>query len=223
MIIKVEEIEAEVIKKDVRRINMRIYPDGKIKISAPKRLKNSEVEPFICERLDWIRQTKEKLSHKKYFCFLFDYSKDNCVFLFGEKFELEKNLLLPPGIHEDKNKIIVGAKNLLSEKTEKLFDVYFKKLLFEKLSVLVAKWEEITGLKASSWSIKKVKSYWGKCKVKTREIIFNQNLVHYPNECIEYVVLHELAHIRYPDHQRGFKDFLSKYMPDWKRISNILK
>ncbi len=223
MIVKVEEIEAEVTKKDVRRINMRVYPDGIIKISAPKSVPNKEIESFIRERLDWIRKTKEKLFQKKGIGFLFDYSKDNRVFLFGEEFELEKKPLLSPGIYKDKSKIIVGTKDLSNEETEKLLNEYFKKLLFEKLLVLVPKWEEITKLKASSWSIKKVKSYWGKCKVKTREILFNQNLVHYPEECIEYVVLHELTHIRYPDHQTGFKSFLSKHMPDWKRKNKILK
>ncbi|MDO4380284.1 MAG: SprT family zinc-dependent metalloprotease [Clostridia bacterium] len=223
MIIKVEEIEAEVTKKDVRRINMRVYPDGKIKISVPKRVKNDEIELFIRERLDWIRKTKGKLSSEIKKRYLFDFEKDKTVFIFGEEFQLEKNPLLSPGVTVGEGKITVGTKGLSDEESEKLPDGYFKKLLFEKLSVLVPKWERITGLEASSWRIKKVKSYWGKCKVKTKEILFNQNLVHYPNECIEYVVLHELSHIRYPDHQKGFKSFLSKHMPDWKRISNVLK
>lgn len=223
MIIKVEEIEAEVTKKDVRRINMRVYSDGKIKISVPKRVKTEEIELFIRERLDWIRKTKGKLlsgGKKKY---LFDFEKDKSVFLFGKEFNIETDPSLMPSVFQKENTLIIGTNGLSKEKTALLFDEYFQKLLFEKLSVLVPKWEKITGLEASSWKIKKVKSYWGKCKVKTREILFNQNLVHYPNECIEYVVLHELSHIRYPDHQKGFKDFLSKHMPDWKRISNILK
>ena len=223
MIIKVEEIEAEVTKKDVRRINIRIYPDGKIKISVPKRVKTEEIERFVLEQLDRIRKTKEKLSSDSKKRYLFDFEKDMTVFLFGKEFQLEKDPLLSPDVTVCEGKITVGTKGLSDEESEELLDGYFKRILFEKLSVLVPKWEKITGLEASSWKIKKVKSYWGKCKVKTREIFFNQNLVHYPNECIEYVVLHELSHIRYPDHGQGFKNFLSKHMPDWKRISNILK
>lgn len=223
MIIKVEEIEAEVTKKDVRRINIRIYPDGKIKISVPKRVKTDEIERFVLEQLDRIRKTKEKLSSASKKRYLFDFEKDRTVFLFGKEFQLEKNPLLLPDVTVCEGKITVGTKGLSDEESEELLDGYFKRILFEKLSVLVPKWEKITELEASSWKIKKVKSYWGKCKVKTREIFFNQNLVHYPNECIEYVVLHELSHIRYPDHGQEFKNFLSKHMPDWKRISNILK
>lgn len=223
MIIKVEEIEAEIEKKDVRRINMRIYPDGKIKISVPKRLSSGEIESFVRERLAWIRKTKEKLSSENKAGLIFDFEKDETVFIFGEEFEIEKNPLLLPGIYKDKRKITVGTKNLSTEKTKMLLDCYFEKLLFCILSVLVLKWEKVTGLNASSWSIKKVKTYWGKCKVKEKELFFNRNLVHYPQECIEYVVLHELAHIRYPNHQKEFKGFLSKYMPDWKRKSDILK
>lgn len=223
MIIEVEEIEAEVIKKDVRRINMRIYPDGKIKISVPKKVKTDEIELFIRERIKWIRKTKEKLLSGNKKRYLFDFEKDENVFLFGEEYKIETDTSLMPGVFQKENTLIIGTNGLSKENIALLFDEYFKKLLCEKLSIFVPKWEKITGLEASSWKVKKVKSYWGKCKVKTKELLFNQNLVHYPNECLEYVVLHELSHIRYPDHQKGFKDFLSKHMPDWKRISSILK
>lgn len=223
MIIKVEEIEAEVAKKDVRRINMRVYSDGKIILSVPKRMNDDEIESFVCERLDWIRKAKENLFVQNKASLIFDFEKDETVFLFGKEFELEKNPLLLPGVYKSERKITVGTKNLSSEKTKKLLDNYFKKLLFGVLSPFVLKWEKITGLNASSWSIKKVKSYWGKCKVTEKELFFNQHLVHYPQECLEYVVLHELAHIKYPNHQKEFKAFLSKHMPDWKRKSNILK
>ena len=223
MIIKVEEIEAEVIKKDISRINLRVYPDGKVKISAPKRVSDNEIEIFFRDKLDWIRKTRKKLFEKREQSLLFNAENGKRIFFFGKKFETETDYSLPPGIFKDEQKITIGAKGLSKSQEEEMLDIFFKSELEKLLSVLVPEWESKTKLKASSWKIKKVKSYWGKCKTQTHEIIFNQNLVHYPKECAEYVVLHELAHIRFPNHQKEFKNFLSRYMPDWKRRNDILK
>lgn len=223
MIIKAEEIEAEVIKKDIKRMNMRVYPDGKVKITVPKRAAKSEIETFFHERLDWIKRTRKSFFEKSERSLLFDADNDQTVFLFGKEFEIETDYSLSPGVFKSGRKITVGATGLSKAQKEKMLDSFFKDELEKVLFVFVPEWEEKTGFKASSWKIKKVKSYWGKCKVKTREILFNQNLVHYPPKCIEYVVLHELSHIGYPNHQSEFKNFLSKHMPDWKRRSDILK
>lgn len=57
---------------------------------------------------------------------------------------------------------------------------------------------------------------WGNCRPDRGILTFNNNLFDKPDECIEFVVMHEFVHFLYPDHQKGFYDTLTSMMPDWK-------
>ena len=68
-----------------------------------------------------------------------------------------------------------------------------------------------------------MKTRWGSCNTLTRSITFNLQLYKKPLEVIDYVILHELAHIPYPHHQKEFWNFVEKYIPDWKKRRDLLK
>ena len=98
-----------------------------------------------------------------------------------------------------------------------------EKILFDKIKEFLPKWEAKTGLQCKSWGIRNVCSYWGICRRKGNHIDFNINLAHKPPECLEYIILHELAHIRQQNHGPKFKAILDKYMPGWRETAKILK
>ena len=65
-------------------------------------------------------------------------------------------------------------------------------------------------------TIREQKTRWGSCNPRTKKLWFSVGLVEKPDECIEYVVLHELAHLKIANHGADFKAFLSQFMPDWR-------
>ena len=67
-----------------------------------------------------------------------------------------------------------------------------------------------------------MKSRWGSCIPSRNKVIFNLNLIKTPMCCIEYVVLHELSHLKYQNHSKNFYNFISIFMPDWKERKKIL-
>jgi predicted metal-dependent hydrolase len=70
--------------------------------------------------------------------------------------------------------------------------------------------------------ISKMDSRWGACAPAKEKIIINVNLVQTPRECIEYIILHEILHFKYPQHDLPFYSTLSRIMPDWKKRSSEL-
>ena len=109
--------------------------------------------------------------------------------------------------------------------SDRQYAFYFsiRQLLFDKIKEFLPKWEAKTGLKCKDWNIRNVNSYWGIYRHGSGQIDFNINLAHKPPECLEFIILHELAHIRQQNHGPKFKAILDKYMPDWREIEKILK
>ena len=98
-----------------------------------------------------------------------------------------------------------------------------KEELEEKIRLLLPEWEERTGLFCESWHTRYMTSRWGSCIPSKKRLCFNLQLADQPEECLNYVILHELLHLRYPGHGADFKQELSRYMPGWKNICSRMK
>jgi predicted metal-dependent hydrolase len=77
------------------------------------------------------------------------------------------------------------------------------------------------GLKPSSVAFRRYKSRWGCCD-KNDRLTFNTALIRYAPELIDYVVVHELAHIRHKDHSKAFWNLVMRYLPDAKALRRRL-
>ncbi|NLJ57732.1 MAG: M48 family metallopeptidase, partial [Tissierellia bacterium] len=71
-------------------------------------------------------------------------------------------------------------------------------------------------------NIREMKLRWGSCHRENKIILLNTDLIKAPKHCIDYVVLHELIHFKYKNHDNRFYTFLTSLMPDWKKRKKIL-
>lgn len=219
----VANIEVELIRKKIK--NMHLYvmrPDGKVRVTAPKSLAEKRIVEFITSRIDWIREQQSKiLSEPK--SKPLSYSSGESITIFGRQYVLEVT------VSKKNDFTVFGEKATLyckqgtpEEKREAIVEKALREALYTKLAPLFKKWEDITGLKASSFQVKKMKTRWGTCNTRTRKIWLNLELAHKSEECIEYVIMHELAHLRAPNHGKEFTDIMDRYMPRWREIRAIL-
>src|SRR5690606_26071352 len=116
---------------------------------------------------------------------------------------------------KDQQLLLYAAKGSAEAYRNVLHDFY-RELLLERLPPLVNYWQQPLGVKAKEWRIKRMKTRWGSCNTKVGRLWFNLFLAEHPIECIEYVVLHELAHLLEPSHNSRFWGIVSTHMPDWK-------
>lgn len=110
-----------------------------------------------------------------------------------------------------------------AEKPGKEYYLSRKEELDRRIAELLPYWEQQTGLACSSWHSRYMTSRWGSCIPSKGRICFNLQLADKPQECLEYVILHELLHLRHPGHGAEFKMDLSRYMPDWRDCSKRLE
>ena len=92
----------------------------------------------------------------------------------------------------------------------------------EYLPMRVDYWSDIMGLTPTDLKITSARTRFGSCSGKN-SICFSWRLMQYPPEAIDYVVVHELAHIRHHNHSPAFYALIERYMPDWRERMKLLK
>ena len=219
----VADIEIELIRKRIK--NMHLYvlqPDGKVRVSAPLTLSEEKIVAFIKSRIDWIREQQKIISIQPQEKPI-TYSSGEAIIIFGEPYilsviESKKNEFL---FFNGKAALYCKSGSTV-EQREAIVDKALREALYTKIKPLFDKWESITNLKASSYQIKKMKTRWGTCNTVTKKIWLNFDLVRKNDVCIEYVILHELAHLRAPNHGKDFVAIMDYFMPSWQEIRKAL-
>ena len=225
------DIEITVEKKRIK--NMHIYvkpPFGEVLVTAPSYVSKKQIEEFILEREDWIISNVEKMRENPVTpAPLFE--TGDVIRIWGEFYTLTVSsgtrYSLTPTDEELPDGTFVATlvvrEGCTQEQKDNFVKEWYRKELEERVNILLPQWEAYTGLHASSWQSKTMKTRWGTCNTKTNKIWLNVRLAEYPVSCLEYVILHELAHTRVPNHGEDFKAILSKYMPEWKKYRKMLK
>ena len=109
-----------------------------------------------------------------------------------------------------------------ADATPQKHDVAMLRAWVEEFKPIFEHWEQRMGLTATKVSFKMMKSCWGSCRSQTRSLTFNLMLAYKPRECVEYVIIHELAHIVHPNHSPQFWDLVGRYCPDYRRLRYLL-
>lgn len=222
MQIEINGITVEVIKKNIKNMNLRIHEDLTVTLSVPINCTYREISMFLHSKSTWIMKSLDKLKTKGVKLPL-KYVTGEEFYLFGERYALEVISSARYSLILDEDKAILHApENSDALHRERFINSFYREKLKEKIDYYLPKWEQITGLYSSSYQIKNMKTYWGTCNTRTRKIWINLQLAKKPVEALWYILLHELAHIKVYNHGPAFISILDKHMPDWKEVKSML-
>ena len=98
----------------------------------------------------------------------------------------------------------------------------WRALALQRLPELVSHWSAIMGANPCGIRVTAARTRFGSCSSKGR-LCFSLYLMAYPDEAVEYVVVHELAHLRHHDHSPAFYAEVEKYLPDWRQRQALLR
>ncbi len=215
-------MSVQVIKKDVKYINLKVKPNGEVVLTVPTDTTDNDIEYVLRKRADWIAKKKVYFELHK--------SKTSKEYVSGENFcYLGKNYRLKvietnkECVKLQRGYIQIFVKDKQNKKRKKeLLDSWYKtkaKIYFDKI---ILKYKPIVEQDIKIVRIRKMKTRWGSCNALKKSINLNIKLIEKPKECIEYVIFHELAHLIHPNHSRKFYNYLDSYMSDWKKRKNRL-
>lgn len=186
-------IEVAVERKAVRRVNLRVRPDGTVRMSVPWRVGRAEAQAFLDAHAEWLAAAVGRAAAKK-------------------------GATADPG---DGRVPLWGRLVLLSEGTD-MAELYRAEVA-RTLPAVVARMKAASGLHATGWQLRDMRTRWGSCTPATGRIRVNTRLAAYPPTCLDYVVAHELTHLAEASHNKRFHSLLAAVYPDEAQARALLR
>ncbi len=213
-------IEYILVRSDRKRLRIKVSPDLEVTVQAPLDVHIDRIRNAVRRKAPWIAKTIEKMQQyhplptpKRYI------SGETFIYL-GRQYRL---------------RVLQGKPEPAKLRGRFLFVRVPDKSRTDVVRATVERWyrnraEQVLirylenccelgrrhGIPEPRVTIRRMKTRWGSCTPKGH-ITLNVNLVRVPVHCIEYVIMHELCHLKHNDHGRAFYSLLSRCMPDWKK------
>ncbi|WP_322514712.1 SprT family zinc-dependent metalloprotease [Rhodopseudomonas palustris] len=203
-----------------KTLEITVHPDGAVEIVAPAGIGQQVIEKRLIRRASWVLQQRRYFEQFLPRTPARRYVGGETHLYLGRQFRLKvrvaerSSVRLKAGFFE-----VVVAGQPSPECVRSLLEQWYRRHADEKLSMrfetLLARFPHVATQRLSL-VIRPMKRRWGSHSARGR-ITLNRDLIRAPLPCIDYVIVHELAHARHPNHGRAFFELMTQMMPDWER------
>ncbi len=223
-ILQVADIPIEVLRKPIRNMHLSVYPPtGAVRISAPTALDLEAVRLFAVTKLGWIRshQLSQRLQPREPER---EYLDRESHYLWGRRYLLKViESEVPTHVALEHSRLVLFVRPGASvEDRAGVMAAWHRQQLRSRAEPLIAQWESVLGVQCHGLFIRQMKTRWGSCNASRGTIRLNTDLAKRPPQCLEYIVVHELAHIADPSHGRVFQHLLDSHLPNWAGLRELL-
>ena len=224
-IIEVANISVEVEWKNIKNVHLTIYPpNARVHVSAPIGMTEEAVRLFLVTKIPWISQRISQILNQSRQTPREYVSGENHYFK-GHRYRLKvlyHNAPAKVEIQGNEYIKLYVREGVTEERRAEVLREWYRSELKLILHTLITQWEKTLEVTVNKWEVKQMKTLWGSCNHHTRNIIFNLELIKKPVRCIEYIVVHELLHIKVRLHNEEYTALLTQYFPNWKQLKEEL-
>ncbi len=217
-------IPIEVTQKDIKNIHLSVNPPlGKVRISAPLGMDIQAIRAFAVTKIAWIKTEQRKFQYQEREKPR-EFLELESHYVWGKRYLL--NIIEiegTPSVSLSHDKMILKTNpNTSPEKMRDLVDGWYRDLLREEVEPIIERWSVALGVKADKLFIQRMKTRWGSCVPENKSIRLNTELAKKPPQFLEYVVVHELAHLVAANHKDKFQKVMDTALPNWRYIRDEL-
>ncbi len=216
--IQLGQIAIAVKRKDIKHVYLSVHPpSGRVTLVAPKDTRPEVARAYAISRLGWIRNQQYRFrdqareSRRQYL-------ERESHYLWGRRYLLSvREEDAKPSIKLGHRRITLTVRPGAGRtKREAVMHEWHKSLLHKAVPELIRKWELRLGVKVAGYFLQRMKTKWGGCNHRTRNIRLNTELVKKPKDLLEYVVIHEMVHLIAPTHSEQFLALIGRHYPSWR-------
>jgi predicted metal-dependent hydrolase len=212
------DVELALVRKQVKHVHLTVHPPtGKVTLVVPRGTRTEVARAYAISRLGWIRRQRQQMAAQP--------RETPRQFVERESHQVwGRRYLLSVQEVDERPKVEISHRRLrltvrpgspLTKRAEVMHE-WHKAQLHAVVPGLIKKWEARLGVTVSGYFLQRMKTRWGSSNPSKGNIRLNTELVKKPRDLLEYVVVHEMAHLRAPGHQDGFIALLEKHWPQWR-------
>ncbi|MCQ2322368.1 MAG: M48 family metallopeptidase [Bacteroidales bacterium] len=217
-----KELKFNLLRSCRRSVTAKICKDGTIEVRAPLLFGVNDMTRFLQQHWRWLTNHYDKVIEKAE-CQNKAFVSGEAHYFLGEKYELKVVETDFNSVNVADNYLIVNCKD--AKLAETVLKNWYREMFAVKLNELLPPIIESFrkyNVSPRKFSIRDMKSRWGSCS-RQGNISLNIQLVKLNENCIRQVVVHEMCHLVYFDHQSGFYSLMDKEFPEWKKWKPELK
>lgn len=216
--IQLGDITIAMTRKDIKNVHLSVHPpSGRVTLVAPLATRPEVARAYAASKIGWIRDQQAKLLGQARETPR-QFVERESHYLWGRRYLLsivEKDV--KPFVRLDHRRITLTVRPGSSPaKREEVMQEWHRSLLHESVPPLIRKWEAKLGVEVAGYFLQRMKTKWGGCNPRQRNIRLNTELVKKPKDLLEYVVVHEMVHLIEPKHSERFVAKMTEYYPTWR-------
>ncbi len=216
--IRLDNIEIAVHRKAVKNVHLSVHPPGgHVTLVAPTGTRLEVARAYAISKLGWIRTQQTKLRGQAREAPRQFVERESHT-LWGRRYLLsvvEKDE--KPSVKPGHRRITLTVRpGSTVEKREEVMQAWHRAQLHAAVPALIKKWEAKLGVAVSGYYLQRMKTKWGGCNHRAGNIRLNTDLVKKPKDLLEYVIVHEMAHLIEPTHSDRFVLLLDQHYPGWR-------
>lgn len=219
-----ENLHIEVTRKPIRALRLRICPPhAAVRLSVPLHVGEAEVRRFIEARTDWILRHRARMLARPHTPPP-DYADGDTFRLWGDDHVLRVVVAARASLCLDGEALVLAVPaGADTARRARAVDQGLRRMLLARTQPLLPLWSARMGVREPAVRLRNMKTRWGTCNPRAGRVWLSTALAHYPPECLEYVVVHELAHLLERGHGARFEAILDRHLPGWRQTRALLR
>ena len=218
--ILIDDVTVDVAYKDIRHMYLKLhFPTGNVRVSAPARMGENAIRSFVMDRIGWIRRRQQQMERGHVPNSSFEFGTCPRIFVCGEAYRL---IIVEgpgrPAVRQETGQLLLKVKPGTGKAGQRtILDGWYRHQLQQGIPPLLEAWQGTMRVRIAQWGIKKMKTRWGTCNTVARRIWLNLELAKRSPRCLEFIVVHELAHLLERRHNARFRSIMDKFLPQWRQ------
>ena len=217
--------QVSIDQKRTERVAIHVNPDGTVNVDAPDGFEDVAIKNAVQKRARWVvnhvSEAKERYAHVR----PKEYVSGEQVLYLGRRYMLKVIVTetVKPNVRLKANRLEVSVESAepsdIRGRIKGWYRVKGRDYIAKRLETLGKDLPWVNSV--PPFRFLEMSRQWGSCSPKG-EIILNPHLIKAPRNCIDYVLIHELAHLKHHDHSPGFWKLVDGYAGDWRAAKHHL-
>lgn len=221
----VADLPVEFVRKNIKNVHLSVLPpEGKVRLSAPLTMTEDNARLAVISRWSWIKKKQRQFIAQRRETFR--------EFVDGESHYFDGHKYLLSVAEADgaakvnvvgNGRIELSCKKDASQKVrQRAFDLFYRGHLRSLIEKRLSAYCSALSVQIPDVRIQRMRTKWGSCRANTHRILVNLELAKKPSKCFDYILAHELTHLRVRHHNSDFQTLLEDIMPDWRYRRDLL-